>query len=152
MPAKSEKQRKFFGAVMGAKKSGKGKGAAAKVAKKMPKKSIKKFLKKESALASEINALVESAQPDNVFDFAYQHVMSLYLEKLDAVGEEDDDVDNDGDSDSTDEYLKKRRQKVGAAIGKSKGKEEAEEHMHCKHTEKGCDCDECEECKANQED
>jgi hypothetical protein len=154
MPAKSEKQRKFFGAVMGAKKGkGKVKGAASKVAKKMPKKQIKKFLKKESALANEISALVESAQPDNVFDFAYQHVMSLYLEKLDAVGEEDDDVDNDGDSDSTDDYLKKRRQKVGAAIGKGKiGKEEAEEHMHCKHAEQGCDCDDCEECRANQED
>ena len=49
MPAKSEKQRKFFGAVMGAKKGQKGvKGAAKKVAKEMPKKEIKKFLKKES--------------------------------------------------------------------------------------------------------
>ena len=150
MPAKSEKQRKFFGAVMGAKKSkGKVKDAASKVAKKMPKKQIKKFLKKESALANEISALVESAQPNNVFDFAYQHVMSLYLEKLDAVGEEDDDVDNDGDSDSTDEYLKNRRKKVSKAMH---GKEEAEEHMHCKHAEKGCDCDDCEECRANQED
>lgn len=153
MPAKSEKQRKFFGAVMGAKKGkGKAKGAAAKVAKKMPKKEIKKFLKKESALANELNALVESAQPENIFDFAYQHVMSLYLEKLDAVGEEDGDINNDGVENETDEYLKKRRQKVGAAIGKFKGKEEAEEHMHCKHAEEGCDCDGCEECKDNQED
>jgi len=49
MPSKSEKQRKFFGAVMGAKKGkGKVKGAAKKVAKEMPKKEIKKFLKKES--------------------------------------------------------------------------------------------------------
>ena len=49
MPAKSEKQKKFFGAVMGAKKGQKGvKGAAKKVAKKMTKKEIKKYLKKES--------------------------------------------------------------------------------------------------------
>ena len=49
MPAKSEKQRKFFGAVMGAKKGQKGvTGAAKKAAKEMPKKEIKKFLKKES--------------------------------------------------------------------------------------------------------
>ncbi len=49
MPAKTEKQRKFFGAVMGAKKGQKGiKGAAKKVAKEMPKKEIKKYLKKES--------------------------------------------------------------------------------------------------------
>ena len=49
MPAKSEKQRKFFGAVMGAKKGQKGvTGAAKKAAKDMPEKEIKKFLKKES--------------------------------------------------------------------------------------------------------
>jgi len=49
MPAKSEKQRKFFGAVMGAKKGQKNvTGAAKKAAKDMPKKEIKKFLKKES--------------------------------------------------------------------------------------------------------
>jgi len=149
MPAKSEKQRKFFGAVMGAKKAkNKVKGAAAEVAKKMPKKKIKKFLKKESAFASNINALVESAQPENIFDFTYQQVMSMYLEKLDVVGEEDDDVDNDGDSDDTDKFLKNRRKKISKAIH---GKEEAEEHMHCKHAEEGCDCDECEECKANQD-
>ena len=49
MPAKSEKQKKFFGAVMGAKKGQKGvTGAAKKTAKEMPKKEIKKFLKTES--------------------------------------------------------------------------------------------------------
>jgi len=48
MPSKTEKQRKFFGAVMGAKKgSKKVKGTAKKVAKKMPKKEIKKYLKTE---------------------------------------------------------------------------------------------------------
>jgi len=48
MPATSEKQRKFFGAVMGAKKGEKGpSGKAKKVAKEMPEKEIKKFLKKE---------------------------------------------------------------------------------------------------------
>lgn len=49
MPAKSEKQRKFFGAVMGAKKGQAGvSGAAKKTAKEIPKKEIKKFLKKEN--------------------------------------------------------------------------------------------------------
>jgi len=49
MPSKSEKQRKFFGAVMSAKKGQKGvTGAAKKAAKDMPEKEIKKFLKKES--------------------------------------------------------------------------------------------------------
>ena len=49
MPSKSEKQRKFFGAVAGAKKGdSKVSGAAKKVAKKMPMKEIKKFLKKDN--------------------------------------------------------------------------------------------------------
>jgi hypothetical protein len=49
MPAKSEKQRKFFGAVMGAKEGKKGvTGAAKKASKEMSKKTIKDFLKKES--------------------------------------------------------------------------------------------------------
>jgi hypothetical protein len=43
-------------------------------------------------------------------------------EALDPVGQEDDDVDNDGDSDKSDEYLKKRRKAVGAAIDKRKKK------------------------------
>jgi hypothetical protein len=49
MPAKSEKQRRFFGAVMGAKKDQEGiSGEAKEVSKEMSKKEIKKFLKKES--------------------------------------------------------------------------------------------------------
>lgn len=48
MPSKTEKQKNFFGAVMGAKKGqSKVSGNAKKVAKTMPKKEIKKFLKKE---------------------------------------------------------------------------------------------------------
>jgi len=59
MPAKSEKQRKFFGAVMSAKKGQKDiSGAAKKVAKEMPKKEIKKFLKKES-FDSIVNSILE---------------------------------------------------------------------------------------------
>jgi hypothetical protein len=49
MPAKSEKQRKFFGAVMSAKKGQKNvTGAAKKASKEMSKETIKDFLKKES--------------------------------------------------------------------------------------------------------
>jgi len=59
MPAKSEKQRKFFGAVMSAKKGKKGvTGAAKKTAKEMPEKVIKHFLKKES-FDSIINSILE---------------------------------------------------------------------------------------------
>ena len=59
MPAKSEKQRKFFGAVMSAKK-GKNNvtGAAKKASKEMSEKTIKDFLKKES-FDSIINSILE---------------------------------------------------------------------------------------------
>ena len=41
-------------------------------------------------------------------------------EKLDPVGQEDDDIDNDGDKDSTDKYLKNKRKAIGTAIKKTK--------------------------------
>jgi hypothetical protein len=54
MPAVSEKQRKFFGAVMGAKKGKKGpSGKAKEVAKEMPEKEIKKFLKTKKSKKKE---------------------------------------------------------------------------------------------------
>ena len=46
----------------------------------------------------------------------------LYKEKLDPVGQEDDDIDNDGDVDKTDKYLLKRRKAVSKAIEKQKKK------------------------------
>ena len=49
MPSKSEKQKRFFGAVMGAKKHKKGvKGKAKKVANQMSATQIKHFLKTEN--------------------------------------------------------------------------------------------------------
>jgi hypothetical protein len=39
-------------------------------------------------------------------------------EKLDPVGEEDDDINNDGKIDSTDDYLKNRRQAITRAMKK----------------------------------
>jgi hypothetical protein len=53
---------------------------------------------------------------------------SMQVEKLDAVGDEDDDVDNDGDSDDSDDYLKARRAAVAKAIsGNAKADAEAGE-------------------------
>ena len=43
-------------------------------------------------------------------------------EKLDPVGQEDDDIDNDGDVDKTDKYLKNKRKAVSKAIDKQKNK------------------------------
>mgnify|MGYP000941689774 FL=1 len=49
MPAKSEKQRRFMGAVMSAKKGNKKvKGVAKSTSKKMSKRKIKDFLKTET--------------------------------------------------------------------------------------------------------
>ena len=47
MPSTSEKQRKYFGAVMSAKKMGLTKGKAAKTAKEMNMRQIKEFLVKK---------------------------------------------------------------------------------------------------------
>ena len=48
--------------------------------------------------------------------------------KLDAVGQEDDDVDNDGDVDSSDSYLKNRRDTIAAKMkGKKKDGEDGED-------------------------
>lgn len=48
MPAKSEKQKRFMGAVMGAKKGKKVTGAAKKAAKLMTTKQIKDYLHSEN--------------------------------------------------------------------------------------------------------
>ncbi len=64
---------------------------------------------------SAFNRKEESLTPDQVEMDEEDYELD---EKLDPVGEEDDDVDNDGDSDSSDKYLKKRRQAVGKAMKK----------------------------------
>lgn len=50
-------------------------------------------------------------------------------EKLDPVGQEDDDIDNDGDSDKSDAYLRKRRKTVGDAIAADKAKKVKKEEI-----------------------
>ena len=57
--------------------------------------------------------------------------------KLDAVGQEDDDVDNDGDVDSSDSYLKNRRDTIAAKMkGKKKDSEDEDEDKEEKKSEK----------------
>lgn len=60
MPSKTEKQRRFFGAVMSAKKGGKASGKAKKVASQMSKGQIKDFLHKEeqSKFDSFVNSIL----------------------------------------------------------------------------------------------
>ena len=43
-------------------------------------------------------------------------------EKMDAVGQEDGDINNDGKKDGTDKYLKNRREAIGKAIAKKRGR------------------------------
>jgi outer membrane lipoprotein SlyB len=65
--------------------------------------------------------------------------------KLDPVGKEDEDIDNDGDSDSSDNYLKKKRAAVGAAIQADKKNKKCSE---CGKSSCECeDSDEVEEAK-----
>ena len=47
---------------------------------------------------------------------------ALFNEKLDPVGQEDDDINNDGKVDKTDDYLKNKRKKTSQAINKNKNK------------------------------
>ena len=47
-----------------------------------------------------------------------QLASELFNEKLDPVGQEDDDVNNDGKVDKTDSYLKNRRKKIAKNIKK----------------------------------
>jgi hypothetical protein len=49
-----------------------------------------------------------------------QLTSSLFNEKLDPVGQEDDDVNNDNKVDKTDKYLKNKRKVVSKAINKNK--------------------------------
>ena len=51
-----------------------------------------------------------------------QLASGLFNEKLDPVGQEDDDINNDGKVDKTDKYLKNKRKAVSKAINKQKNK------------------------------
>ena len=70
-------------------------------------------------------------------DTRYQVAPLEEKKKLDAVGQEDDDVDNDGDVDSSDSYLKNRRDTIAAKMkGKKKDGEDEDEDKDEKKSEK----------------
>lgn len=129
MPAKSEKQRKFFGAVMGAKKHQKGvKGAAKKVAKQMPEKKIKEFLKKESYEAGEMfEELFETFMQQY---YVVESTRAPYQKEKDEDEEDcgcdedeeetaDKDYDGDGKVESKkDEYFGSRDKAIKKAMHK----------------------------------
>ena len=46
----------------------------------------------------------------------------MKVEAMDPVGQEDGDINNDGKKDGTDKYLKNRRDAIGKAIAKKRGR------------------------------
>ena len=57
---------------------------------------------------------------ENDPDTRLKRAISQTNEKLDPVGQEDDDINNDGKVDNTDKYLKNKREKTAKAIEKQK--------------------------------
>jgi hypothetical protein len=73
----------------------------------------------ESIADEQVEAFMEAtvaaiAEGKDTFVFEGKHYKAKTKkeDKLDPVGQEDDDVDNDGDVDSSDKYLKKRRSAI----------------------------------------
>ena len=73
----------------------------------------------ESIADEQVEAFMEAtvaavAEGEDTFVFEGKHYKAKTKkeDKLDPVGQEDDDVDNDGDVDSSDKYLKKRRSAI----------------------------------------
>jgi len=91
----------------------------------------------ESIADEQVEAFMEAtvaaiAEGEDTFVFEGKHYKAKTKkeDKLDPVGQEDDDVDNDGDVDSSDKYLKKRR----SAIAKRRAMDE--EKVEEKYTDK----------------
>ena len=85
----------------------------------------------ESIADEQVEAFMEAtvaavAEGEDTFVFEGKHykAKSKKEDKLDPVGQEDDDVDNDGDVDSSDKYLKKRRSAIKKAMDEEKSVEE----------------------------
>ena len=60
-------------------------------------------------------------------------LMAALGEKMDPVGQEDDDINNDGKKDKTDDYLKARREKISKAVADKKKKGPVEEVYNKTH-------------------
>lgn len=159
MPSKSEKQRKFFGAVMGAKKGkGKVKGAAKKVAKEMPEKEIKKFLKKEQ-YDDIVNAylktyiiespVVEYAEAEEGKYADYEQALKMVTMTMFGGNEEEAKA-----------YLDQHPEAINDILGYDadvrSGASENEEttptgEEECESATQGCKCGGCPACQANKE-
>jgi hypothetical protein len=81
----------------------------------------------------------------NALNEKYESFAPTIFEKLDPVGEEDEDVDNDGEVDSTDEYLKNRRNAISKAIEGEDEDEAKDEEQSEEEEESGSEEEEDEE-------
>ena len=97
----------------------------------MSNKSINSFIKMvaEENLVQAQTVLKEQLNEKltKILSEKFETYAPTLFEKLDPVGEEDEDIDNDGDSDETDSYLKNRREAIGKAISGEKDEAEDEE-------------------------
>lgn len=72
-------------------------------------------------LSERLQAKFDEFAPQNFLD------EETLDEKMDPVGEEDEDVNNDGKVDETDDYLKNRREKISEKMKKDEEGEDEEE-------------------------
>ena len=90
MPAKSEKQRNFFGVVEGAKHGEKGvSGKAKKVAKEMPEKKVKEFLKVEGSKEEDEQSALKQFKPKGKVKAKPKKVKRSY-NKISEIGEDEE--------------------------------------------------------------
>lgn len=75
---------------------------------KTTKEFISNILDQEYAKAQE--------QLQQIINDKIQQRIRTVAEKLDPVGEEDEDINNDGKVDSTDKYLKSRRDAISKSM------------------------------------
>lgn len=83
--------------------------------KKVPKDKI-------AELRQRYKSVVEVGSSDRKPQMTSKQGGDSVKEALDPVGKEDGDINNDGKEDDTDDYLKNRRNAIGKAIAKKRGK------------------------------
>ena len=83
--------------------------------KKVPKDKI-------AELRQRYKSVVEVGSSDRKPQITSKQGGDSVKEALDPVGKEDGDINNDGKEDDTDDYLKNRRNAIGKAIAKKRGK------------------------------
>ena len=78
--------------------------------------------KKKGPLDSILSTRVPEKKKGPLDDILPKPVVVHAKEAMDPVGQEDGDINNDGKKDGTDKYLKNRRDAIGKAIAKKRGR------------------------------